>query len=315
MASTVEYLHKHKLVTPPEFVISNTMYECVVGSVAYGVSDDLSDYDVNGFCIPPRDVVFPHLKWDIEGFGRQKQKFTGWQQHHVFFQQALNGKGREYDLNIYNIVHYMHLCMENNPNMVTTLFVPRECVLHSTAISEMVREKRDMFLHKGSWPKYKGYSYQQRHKMQGKNPEEGSKRHKLRERFGYDVKFAYHTVRLLYEAEMILNEHTIELRRHQEHLKAIRRGEVPMEDVLAWCDSKEKGLERAYENSTLRWGPEEKGVKTLLLDCLEHHYGSLEAVVARPDELTDILEQMAALVARYEKIKNRVTADLDKLES
>jgi len=305
MASTVEQLTKRGLIQPPNFVVSNTMYECIVGSIAYGVSDEFSDFDVNGFCIPPRDVVFPHLRGDIEGFGRQKQNFNGYQKHHVFDENAKGGKGREYDLNIYNIVHYMFLCMENNPNMVTTLFVPRDCILHATPISEMVREKRDTFLHKGSWHKYKGYSYQQRHKMQGKNPEEGSKRHKLREKYGYDVKFAYHTVRLLYEAEMILNEHTIDIRRHGEHLKAIRRGDVPIDDVLAWCDSKEKALETAYETSTLRHGPDETAIKTLLLDCLEHHYGSLAGVIARPNELSALLDIVAQVAEKYQKIKWR----------
>lgn len=298
MASTVEQLTKKGLIRPPAFVESNTMYECIVGSVAYGVSDELSDFDVNGFCIPPKDVVFPHLRGDIEGFGRQKKHFGGWQQHHVKDPDALGGKGREYDLNIYNIVNYMHLCMENNPNMLTTLFVPRDCVLCSTQVAEMVREKRNLFLHKGSWHRYKGYAYQQRHKMGGKNPEEGSKRFKLREKYGYDVKFAYHTVRLLYEVEMILNEHTIDIQRHREHLKAIRRGEVPMSDVLAWCDAKETALERAYESSTLRYSPDEKAIKSLLLDCLEHHYGSLAGVVARPDEDRVVLGEIVALLQK-----------------
>ncbi len=306
MSSIVERLTKRGLISPPDFVKSNTMYECVVGSVAYGTSDDLSDFDVNGFCIPPRDVVFPHLKGEIDGFGRNKQKFGGWQHHHILDKDALNGRGREYDLNIYNIVKYMQLCMENNPNMVTTLFVPRDCVLHSTAISEMVREKRDLFLHKGAWHKYKGYAYSQRHKMMGKAPEPGSKRDLLRQRHGYDVKFAMHTVRLLYEVEQILLELTIDIRRHKEHLKAIRHGEVPMADVLAWCDAKETALERAYETSSLRHSPDVKAVKTLLLDCLEHHYGSLASVVTRPGELTDILDQITSLSERYQRFRNRV---------
>jgi predicted nucleotidyltransferase len=282
------------------------MYECIVGSIAYGVSDKFSDFDTLGFCIPPKDVIFPHLRGDIEGFGRQKQRFTGWQLHHVKDQDADGGRGREYDFNIYNIVSYMFLCMENNPNMVTSLFVPRECILSSTAIGEMVREKRDRFLHKGCWPKYKGYAYSQLHKMAGKNPEPGSKRDKLRGEYGFDVKFAYHTVRLLYEAEMILTEGTLDIRRHKEHLKAIRRGTVSEDDIRKWAANKEHALERAYADCTLPWGPRETEIKGLLLDCLEAHYGSLSAVVARPGELEDILDQITVLTNRYNNAKGRV---------
>jgi len=305
MSSIVESLANKGLIDPPDFVKSNTMYECVVGSVAYGCATNLSDYDTNGFCIPPKNVVFPHLKGEIEGFGRQKKRFGGWQKHHVFDKDALGGKGREYDLNIYNIVNYMHLCMENNPNMVTTLFVPRECVLSTTSVGEMVREARHKFLHKGAWHRYKGYSYAQLHKMKGKNPEPGSKRDKLRKEFGFDVKFGYHTVRLLYEAEMILNEHDIDLRRHREHLKSIRRGEQTMDDIIAWASSKEKALEKAYEASSLRHSPDQPAIKTLLLDCLEHHYGSLEASVVRPDELTLILDNITEQVRKYERVRDR----------
>lgn len=303
MSSTVEKLSQKGFINPPTFVISNTMYECIVGSVAYGVSDEFSDFDITGFCIPPRDVVFPHLRGEIEGFGRNKQRFTGWQEHHIYDADALNGKGRTYDLNIYNIVHYVFLCMENNPNMVTSLYVPRGCILHSTPVSEKIRENRDRFLHKGSWPKYKGYSYSQRHKMRGKNPI--GKRLKIRDKYGYDVKFAYHMVRLLYEVEMILNEGTIDIQRHKEHLKAIRHGEVAEEDVLKWCDEKEAALERAYENSKLPWGPDEDGIKTLLLECLEHHYGSLDAVITKPNELTQMLDKITQITDKYKRMKGQ----------
>ena len=271
MASTVDRLAKRGLHNPPQYVKSNTMYETVVGSVAYGVSDDLSDYDVNGFYIPPTHMLFPHLDGHVLGFGKDRKVPKAYQQHHIYDKS----KEREYDLNIYCITQYFQLCLENNPNMVDTLYTPRECVLHSTAVSEMVRERRDIFLHKKCWPKYKGYAFQQLHKMKGKAPEPGSKRWKLRERYGFDVKYAYHLVRLLLEAEMIMNEHSIDIRRHREHLKAIRRGEVTEDEIIQWAAEKEAHLERAFENSTLRAEPDRPAIKHLLLECLEHHYGSL----------------------------------------
>lgn len=300
MTSTVEYLSKQGLISPPSDVKSNTMYETVVGSVAYGVADEFSDFDVNGFFIPSADRLFPHLRGHLLGFDKDVRCPKCWQSHHIMDTNAPGGP-REYDLNLYAITQYFKLCLENNPNMVDTLYTPRECVLHSTAIAEMVRESRDLFLHKKCWPKYKGYSYQQLHKMRGKEPEEGSKRWKLREKYGYDVKFAYHLVRLLLEAEMIMNEGTIDIRRHREHLKAIRRGDVTQDEIERWAAEKEAHLERAFETSKLRAEPAYAEVKTLLLNCLEHHYGTLGAldVVVRANQpQSQALREIQAICER-----------------
>lgn len=294
MPSTVERLTRRGLIKPPSFVVSNTMYETVMGSVAYGVSDDLSDRDTLGFCIPPKEVVFPHLAGEIQGFGRQIQRFKGYQKHHVLHPD----EQVEYDLNIYSIIQYFHLCMENNPNMIDSMYTPRECVMHCTAVGNMVRDSRDLFLHKGAWHRFKGYAYSQLHKMRSKVVEPGSKRDKIRKRYGYDVKFAYHTVRLLYEAEMILTEGTIDLRRNREHLKAIRRGEVEQEEVIRWASEKEAALERAYETSKLQHSPDEDALKQLLLNCLEHHYGSLSAVIVRDKAAVAALRQIQSIIER-----------------
>jgi predicted nucleotidyltransferase len=128
VSSTVETLANKGLIKPPAFVTSNTMYETIMGSVAYGVSDDTSDFDVVGFCIPPKDVLFPHLAGEIEGFGRQKKRFRVYDPHHI------KTDAREYDLNIYNIAVYFHLCMDCNPNMIDSLFTANDCVLHCSVV-------------------------------------------------------------------------------------------------------------------------------------------------------------------------------------
>lgn len=280
------------LIHPPKFVPSSVMHEVIMGSVAYGVSSETSDMDVYGWCIPPRAIVFPHLAGEIVGFGRQVQRFDQFQQHHI--KQA----DKEYDLSIYNIVKYFSLCMENNPNMIDSMFVPESCVLHTTSVGQMVREKRHLFLHKGSWHKFKGYAYSQLHKMSSKTP--SGKRKELREKMGMDVKFAYHIVRLLYEAEMILNEHDIDLQRHREHLKAIRRGEVTETDVRLWAASKEADLEKAYANSNLRHSPDVGAIKALLLQCLEHHYGSLsECIPLDESKAVEAIRQIARIASDF----------------
>lgn len=290
--SRVQRLAEKGLIHPPKFLPSNVHYEVITGSEAYGVSSGGSDLDVSGFCIPPKQDVFPHLKGEIQGFGRQKKNFEVWQQHHIEDSESK----KQYDLCIYSIVKFFHLCMENNPNMVDVLFTPQRCVLHCTRISSMVRERRHIFLHKGCWHKFKGYAYSQLHKMDIKNPE--GKRKKMVEEHGYDLKFAYHVVRLILEVEQILSEQTLDLERNREVLKEIRRGGWKMNQIRQFFQDKEVQLEKLYHDSSLPYKPDEEEIKTLLLECLEEHYGDLSGAVVSEKGVVSALRQITEVVDR-----------------
>src|SRR5260370_32102011 len=81
--STLQRLPDRGLVKPPRWLPANVQYETVMGSVAYGVSSDSSDLDVYGWAIPPKEDVFPHLRGEGLGFGRQAKRFEQFQEHHV----------------------------------------------------------------------------------------------------------------------------------------------------------------------------------------------------------------------------------------
>jgi len=155
MASRVQLMKQKGLISPPKWLPANVHYEALTGSVAYGASSDTSDMDIVGFCIPPKEVTFPHLAGEIPGFGRQKTQFGDWQQHHIMDKEAR----QEYDFCVYSIVKFFNLAMENNPNMVDVLFVPQRCVLFCSSVAQIVRDNRKMFLHKGSYHKFRGYAY------------------------------------------------------------------------------------------------------------------------------------------------------------
>ena len=140
-----------------------------MGSVAYGVSSDTSDMDVYGVCMPPKDMVFPHLAGEIFGFGTQIKRFETWQEHHIQRRQAVG---------LPDLRHrqFFQLAMENNPNIIDSLFTPRRCVLSSTAIGEYIREHRVDFLHKGAWHKFKGYAYSQLNKIKTKTADGQARR-------------------------------------------------------------------------------------------------------------------------------------------
>ena len=294
--STLQRLADRGLVKPPRWLPGNVQYETIMGSVAYGVSSDTSDMDVYGFAIPPREDIFPHLRGEILGFGRQAKRFEQFQEHHVRDPDALAGHGRTYDLTVFGIVKFFALAAENNPNVIDSLFTPATCVLHATRVGNLVRENRRLFLHRGAWPKFKGYAYSQLHKLAIKEPT--GKRAELVERHGYDTKFAYHVVRLLGEAEQILVEGDIDLQRNNEQLKAIRRGEWTEGRLRQWFADKESHLERLYAESALRATPDEAGIKALLLNCLEQHYGSLQGCVTEPDRAVAALRSIQAELDR-----------------
>jgi hypothetical protein len=358
VSSHVQKLFERKIAHCPPWLPSNIHYERMMGSVAYGVSGDSSDIDLCGFAIPPRDEVFPHLRGEIVGFGRQKQRFSNYQEHHLRCPDDLGGAGRSYDVSVYNIVDFFNLAMANNPNMVDALFVPATCVLHITRIGQMVRDNRRLFLSKACWQRFKGYAYQQLHKAKnrmespemdaitafekahgiahtttleqaraardarlGQAPEEPAglahlgkeevqeyvrlyetgmaktRRFESVKVHRMDTKFLYHVVRLLDEVEQILSTGDLDLMRNREQMKAVRRGDMTEQQVRESFERKEKDLETLYQNSKLPWEADEERIKTLLLDCLEEHYGSLERCLVRPDRAVELLRQIDDLLA------------------
>lgn len=286
-------LEKDKLIQPPKWLADNCHYLTVMGSTAYGVSNDMSDMDIYGFVIPPKEMVFPHIAGHIKGFGEAPPNFENWQQHHI------KQGDKEYDFSVYSIVSFFNLVMQNNPNMIDALFTPRRCVMHSTAVGEMVREKRKMFLHTGSFPKFKGYAYQQLKKVLNQKKSDNPKRQASIDAYGYDVKAGYHVVRLALECQQILTEGDLDLERNREQLKAIRAGEWSAERLEKFFEDKERHLENLEAESRLPKVPPVDAIKTLLLNCLESHYGNLSSTVTRVTDVDKVLVEMQQVLDRY----------------
>lgn len=292
----IQRLIKDKKIFPPDFLYENINYLTVMGSQAYAVSNDDSDMDIYGFCTPTKEIVFPHTAGIIPGFGRQQQKFEQWQEHHI----KDDSKNKEYDFSVYNIVKYFQLLMDNNPNIVDSAFVPDNCVLYMDKAGEHLRNNRELFLHKGSLYKFRGYAHSQFSKIKNKTNSSNPKRQKSIQDFGFDVKFSYHLVRLLLEAEQIAIYHTLDLQKNSEILKSIRRGEWSLEQLTSWFDSKMLSLESTFENSSLRNKPDESKLKNILIECLEMKFGSIDNLIQKNESTNqDILKDLKKLIQNY----------------
>lgn len=293
----IDDLTKRGLAHPPKWLPGNCHYLAIVGSESYGANIvGSSDRDIQGFCIPPKEDVFPHLNGEIPGFGLQHQRFNVYQEHHI---NDTNHK-MEYDLAVYSIVKFFHLAMENNPNILDVISVPTQCVVHATAIGQMVRDNRKMFFHAGAFHKFRGYAFASMSKIVSGANRSNPKRAADIEKNGYDTKFLMHCVRLALECEQLLLTGELDLQRDSQTLLSIRRGEWTLEDGKKWWAEKERALETAYTNcKVLPHTPNEEKIKQLLIDCLEQHYGSLATVISRAPALDALVNDMDALLSKY----------------
>lgn len=264
----LQELKNKNLITPPEFVPTNTVYLTTMGSVAYGVSTNSSDFDVYGVCVPPLEVMFPSCYGYVSGFD-SASTFEVFQEHHVNYNDC------EYDLNIYSLVKYVFLLMGNNPNMIDSLFTPDDCVLVKTRISDLLRKNKELFLSNQLYVKFKGYAKSQYMQLKAKLSHNNEKRNESIQTVGYDTKFAYHLIRLVSECEQMLLEGTLDLRRNTSILKDIRAGKVSMQEFDALYETHVKRLDYAHTKSVLPEVPDAVAIKTLLLSCIEDFYGYL----------------------------------------
>lgn len=269
--SVVAKLERNGHLTDVKSWKLKTHYEVIMGSTAYGVANNTSDMDMYGVYCPPIDMIFPEASGTLRGFGPQInfKNVDSFQRHHI-----IDGH-KEYDLSLYSIIMYFNKCMDNNPNMIDSLFVPDRCIVHQDAVGEIMRENRRIFLHKGIHKKLMGYAFGEFKKIKSQTRE--GKRAASIEEFGYDVKNAYHVVRLVQQAEMVLTHHDLDLEENRELLKSVRRGEWTLQDLDDWFKIRREQLDGLYITSELRLVPEYDMIKRLLMQCLEAKFGSLSA--------------------------------------
>lgn len=271
MASALKRLASKKIAHPPGWLIENLQYEVIFGSRAFGTQRLDSDYDLYGYAIPCRRFIFPTSEGWLPGWDKDCPKFDQYQQQAIVEPDSK----KEFSFNIYNIIKYFRLVADANPNMLSSLYVPEDCIKHITKTGQMVRDQRKLFLSKLCWVKYRSYSSSQLHKVTHENPV--GKRKELVERYGMDTKFAMNVIRLLSECEDIFMRGDLDLRRNNEELKQILRGEWSLSRLTDEFERRKMAMEDLFHKTNLPNEPPEDKIKDLLIQCIDAHYKDLGA--------------------------------------
>lgn len=100
-----------------------------------------------------------------------------------------------------------------------------------------------------------------------------SNRGSLISKYGYDVKFGMHLVRLMLEGEELLKTGKVEFPlKKRKMLLDIRNGKYTVEEVLEMAAEYEKNIEGLYENSGLQYKPNHDKINNFCVSMIEEFY-------------------------------------------
>jgi len=197
------------------------IYRCVVGSTAYGLSQEGSDVDRRGFYLPPAE-----LEWSLAGVPEQLQSDN----EEVYWE----------------IEKFIRLALKANPNVLECFYSP--LVETCTPLAQELIDLRQIFLSQYVHRTYNAYVLSQFKKLE----------QDLRNHGQIRWKHVMHLIRLLLSGVVGLRHGVVPLRvdEYRDRLLAIRRGDVPWEDVERWRLALHRELDDALKSTPL---PEHPG--------------------------------------------------------
>lgn len=205
-----------------EMALANEILRSTVGSEVHGLNLPGSDRDEMGIYIEPPEAVFR------PGFPPQDNVVI-----RTANQYERSGPD-DTDTVLYSLRRYLGLAAAGNPTVLLPLFAPRESLVKLTPLGANLRGIRRMFLSQNAVRKFLGYMHQQRQRMLGLDNRHTPARPELIERYGWDVKYGSHALRIANQGYEIATTGTLTLpipEPLRSYLLSIKRGEVDRDAV------------------------------------------------------------------------------------
>lgn len=242
-----------------EMAKKNLIFKAITGSKLYGTDTPKSDADYVGVFIPDKEYIL--------GLKTCEQ---------VEFKTNPSDSGRrntkdDTDMTIYSLPKFIKLCSQNNPNILELLFVDKNHILYTTPYWEEVLANTHLFVSKKVQHTFLGYAHSQKQKVLTKNPE-GSRREFI-EKYGYDVKFASHLIRLLVEGLELLDNGQLRFPiTMNRYIRDVKEGKVPLDKVLAKADELESLIMKSSALSKLPYSPNYEELSKLQMNLIERYW-------------------------------------------
>lgn len=233
---------------------ATTILKGLVGSHAYGYANESSDKDYMSVYIAPINNYFGLDKFNTS---------------HVITPSEDNTD--------YEFLKFIKLCVGFNPNVIPLLFTNLEVSSEAKELGKMLVDNRNLFVTKRALDTLIGYAVSQREKA-SKNVtgKLGEKRKALIAKYGYDVKAAAHTIRLLRTAIHLFTYNEVKLDCAAEICANYRQGKYSVEDFDEQFGVLKLTALQSYNLSTLPDQPDMEAVNKLCVKILgAHFYGQI----------------------------------------
>jgi len=173
---------------------------------------------------------------------------------------------QDVDLTLYSLRKWAGLVCKGNPTALHFLFAPGTI---DSPLWKMVRAHHETFLARDCAKAFLGFADDQIKRVTGeKGRGQKGQRVDLEEQFGYDVKAAMHSLRLLFECKELMTDHKITLPRPERDLLVeVRTGKWTLDRVVATAKDLALECENAAATATLPEHVDQAAISTLTAEC------------------------------------------------
>lgn len=216
---------------PEALVRDHTIYACVMGSRAFGLATDTSDTDRRGVFLAPAPLFWRFEKPPTHVEGPAEEQFS------------------------WELERFCELALRANPNILECLHSPLVEYVDDTGRELLAL--RGAFLSRQVHETFTRYALGQRKKLEADVRVHGAPR----------WKHAMHLLRLLMSARDVLRTGTltIDVGDQREPLLAVKRGEVPWEDVESRMTRLATETDEAAARTPLPPEPDRRRVEDFLI--------------------------------------------------
>jgi hypothetical protein len=250
------FTHPHASEEARRIAEEGMILRVQVGSGVHGTAvAGQDDRDEMGLCLEPARFVtgLARVPNGTGGLGpavrfEQYERHTAWDRPGGVANRS--GPG-DLDVVIYAARKWARLALAGNPTVLLLLFVPDEEVVFRNRVGAELAANAHRFVSRLAAVRFLGYLQAQRAAMTGQAGAH-TNRPELVAVHGYDTKYAMHALRLGLQGIEFLTTGSITLpvpEPHRGYLRSIRRGDVPLAEVLDAITSAEAELGQLRQTS------------------------------------------------------------------